>query len=80
MLQDSGNRSWKLTLSVGKSDGQSLSLWLSLRDISNSGPDPGSVAADVWSELHVADDCRLSVSMLYKSTRELINVCGEDLL
>jgi hypothetical protein len=56
----------ELTLSVGESNGQSLSLWLSLRNISNSGPDPGSVGSDVWSELHVADNCELSVSTVEK--------------
>jgi hypothetical protein len=44
------------TLSVGKSDGQSNSLGLTLADIGSSVPHPASVGANVGGELHLGDD------------------------
>jgi hypothetical protein len=45
-----------LTLAVGKTDGQGLSLRLALGDIGSGVPDPAAVTADVGAQLHVGDD------------------------
>jgi len=44
-------------LRVAEADGESLGLWLALRDIGGGVPDPAAVAANVGRELHVRDDC-----------------------
>ena len=46
----------QLTLAVGETDGQGLSLRLTLRDIGGGVPDPAAVTADVGAQLHVGDD------------------------
>ena len=45
-----------LTLTVGETDGQGLSLGLALGDIGGGIPDPAAVTADVGAQLHVGDD------------------------
>lgn len=50
----------KLTLAVGKTDSQGLSLGLTLADIGGGVPDPGAVTADVGAQLHVGDDWKFN--------------------
>lgn len=48
-----------LTLAVGETDGQGLSLGLALADIGGGVPDPAAVAADVGRQLHVGNNYAL---------------------
>ena len=45
-----------LTLAVGKTDGKSNSLRLTLTDICSSIPNPASIATDIGREFHVRHD------------------------
>jgi hypothetical protein len=46
----------ELTLRVRKADSKGDSLWLSLRHILSSVPDPRPIRANIWAELHLWDD------------------------
>lgn len=52
----------KLTLAVSETDGQGLSLRLTLRDIGGGVPDPAAVTADVGAQLHVGHDWKIHIS------------------
>lgn len=51
------HRSCTRTLGVAEANGQSASLWLTLRHVCSSVPHPASVAANVWRKLHVGNHC-----------------------
>jgi hypothetical protein len=76
----------ELTLAVGETDSQGLSLGLTLADIGGRVPDPAAVTADVGAQLHVGDDYAYLVSQrifIYEKKRPIIGcltvVVGADL-
>jgi hypothetical protein len=69
----------KLTLGVREPDGQSLSLGLALAHVGGGVPHPTPVAADVGGELHVGDNCDMSVYIHTSNSRYHTVVVGADL-
>lgn len=53
-----------LTFAVRESNGKSLSLRLALADIGSHVPDPTSITAHVWRQLHVRRNCDINQPVL----------------